>query len=189
MTTVMTAISVYLSHRKHVKWQNSYGWWHWIKCGVMGSPAYDVVHVQGSAGDGLEPDRWGSNQMTDTTTRQKQQLVLVCMRLWQCGFVRKRELINFSFLSPCFPSIHTCLHTGICIPLPSSIGWENSQCSPFSIVCVQRKQRLMWDYSQKRIFYVVCMTLVECSWTEYTHFICWISRDSRNNICFCFIPI
>ena len=27
-----------------------------IKCGVVGNPAYDVVHVQGSAGDGLEPD-------------------------------------------------------------------------------------------------------------------------------------
>ena len=27
-----------------------------MKCGVVGNPAYDVVHVQGSAGDGLEPD-------------------------------------------------------------------------------------------------------------------------------------
>ena len=27
-----------------------------MKCSVVGNPAYDVVHVQGSAGDGLEPD-------------------------------------------------------------------------------------------------------------------------------------
>ena len=27
-----------------------------MKCGVVGNPAYDVVHVQGSAGDGVEPD-------------------------------------------------------------------------------------------------------------------------------------
>ena len=27
-----------------------------MKCGVVGNPAYDVVNVQGSAGDGLEPD-------------------------------------------------------------------------------------------------------------------------------------
>ena len=27
-----------------------------MKGGVMGNPAYDVVHVQGLAGDGLEPD-------------------------------------------------------------------------------------------------------------------------------------
>ena len=27
-----------------------------MKYGVVGNPAYDVVHVQGSAGDGLEPD-------------------------------------------------------------------------------------------------------------------------------------
>ena len=27
-----------------------------IKCGVVGNLAYDVVHVQHSAGDGLEPD-------------------------------------------------------------------------------------------------------------------------------------
>ena len=27
-----------------------------MKCGVVGNLAYDVVHVQGSAGDGLEPD-------------------------------------------------------------------------------------------------------------------------------------
>ena len=27
-----------------------------MKCGGVGNPAYDVVHVQGSAGDGLEPD-------------------------------------------------------------------------------------------------------------------------------------
>ena len=27
-----------------------------MKCGVVGNPAYDVVHVQGSAGDGLEQD-------------------------------------------------------------------------------------------------------------------------------------
>ena len=27
-----------------------------MECGVVGNPAYDVVHVQGSAGDGLEPD-------------------------------------------------------------------------------------------------------------------------------------
>ena len=27
-----------------------------MKCGVVGNPVYDVVHVQGSAGDGLEPD-------------------------------------------------------------------------------------------------------------------------------------
>ena len=27
-----------------------------MKCGVVGNPAYDVVHVQCSAGDGLEPD-------------------------------------------------------------------------------------------------------------------------------------
>ena len=42
------------------------------------------------------------------------------MAMWLC----EEEGINqqFSFLSPCFPSIHTCLHTGICIPLPSSIS-------------------------------------------------------------------
>ena len=27
-----------------------------MKCGVVRNPAYDVVHVQGSAGDGLEPN-------------------------------------------------------------------------------------------------------------------------------------
>ena len=27
-----------------------------MKCGVVGNPAYEVVHVQGSAGDGVEPD-------------------------------------------------------------------------------------------------------------------------------------
>ena len=27
-----------------------------MKCGVVGNPAYDVVHVQGSAGDELEQD-------------------------------------------------------------------------------------------------------------------------------------
>ena len=27
-----------------------------MKCGVVENPAYDVVHVQGSAGDRLEPD-------------------------------------------------------------------------------------------------------------------------------------
>ena len=27
-----------------------------MKCDVVGNPSYDVVHVQGSAGDGLEPD-------------------------------------------------------------------------------------------------------------------------------------
>ena len=39
--------------------------------------------------------------------------------LWLFG----EEGINqsFSFLSPCFPSIHKFLHTGICIILPSSI--------------------------------------------------------------------
>ena len=26
-----------------------------MKCGVVGNPAYDVVHVRGSAGDRLEP--------------------------------------------------------------------------------------------------------------------------------------
>ena len=42
------------------------------------------------------------------------------MAMWLCG----KEGINqqFSFLSPCFPSIHKCLHTGICIPLPSLIS-------------------------------------------------------------------
>ena len=27
-----------------------------MKCGVAENPAYDVVHVQGSVGDRLEPD-------------------------------------------------------------------------------------------------------------------------------------
>ena len=27
-----------------------------MKCDVVGNPVYDVVHVQGSAGDRLEPD-------------------------------------------------------------------------------------------------------------------------------------
>ena len=27
-----------------------------MKCGVVGNPAYGVVHAQGSAGDGLEPE-------------------------------------------------------------------------------------------------------------------------------------
>ena len=58
-----------------------------MKCGVLGNTAYDVVHVQGSAGDGLEPDYNMKNNplyemriksMSNAHTRQKQQLVLVC---------------------------------------------------------------------------------------------------------------
>ena len=61
-----------------------------MKCGVVGNPAYDVVHVQGSAGDGLEPDynmennplyemRIKSNERH--SHKQKQQLMLMCMRM------------------------------------------------------------------------------------------------------------
>ena len=60
-----------------------------MKCGVVGNPAYDVVHVQGSAGDGLEPDYNMENnplyemriKSNERHTRQKQQLVLLCMRM------------------------------------------------------------------------------------------------------------
>ena len=58
-----------------------------MKYGVVGNPAYDVVHVQGSAGDGLEPDYNMENnplyemRRRDIHTRQKQQLVLVFIRM------------------------------------------------------------------------------------------------------------
>ena len=35
-----------------------------MKCGVVGNPAYDVVHVQGSAGDRLGPDYNMDNKTT-----------------------------------------------------------------------------------------------------------------------------
>ena len=53
--------------------------------------------------------------MRDTHTRQKQQLLLVCMRMWLC--VEEEINQRFSFLSLCFLSKYTCLHTGICITI------------------------------------------------------------------------
>ena len=38
------------------RWSNTNQSQQEMKCGVVKNPAYDVVHVQGSAGDGLEPD-------------------------------------------------------------------------------------------------------------------------------------
>ena len=40
-----------------------------MKCGVVENPAYDVVHVQGSAGDRLEPDFYNMkiNPLYDTS--------------------------------------------------------------------------------------------------------------------------
>ena len=38
------------------RWNNTNQSQQEMKCGVVGNPAYGVVHVQGSAGDGLEPD-------------------------------------------------------------------------------------------------------------------------------------
>ena len=62
------------------------------QCGVVGNPAYDVVHVQDSAGDGLEPDyNMENNPLYEmrikSNERQKKQLVLVRMKMltmWLC---------------------------------------------------------------------------------------------------------
>ena len=60
-----------------------------MKCGVVGNPAYNCPssRLYNLENYPLYEMRIKSNDHT----RQKQQLVLVCMRMWQCGFVGKRE--------------------------------------------------------------------------------------------------
>ena len=60
--------------------------------------------------------------MRDTHTRQKQQLVLVCMRMWFC-----EENGNYQqFLSSVFvfPSIHVCTGFIIITKYGSTIGMD-----------------------------------------------------------------
>ena len=85
--------------------------------------------------------------------------------LWLFG----KKGINrpFSFLSPCFPSIHKYLHTGICIILPSSIlkilkGWLRKQ-SVFTFqhsLCPEKTITNVRLYSQKGMFHAVCRMLL-----------------------------
>ena len=113
-----------------VKWNDTNQRQQEMKCGVVGNLAYNVVHVQGLAGDGLEPDYNMENNPLyemrmpkDTHTRQKQQLVLVCMRMltmWLCEEEECNQQVFF-----CFPLLPLCLQTGIiiiCMTLSSLVN-------------------------------------------------------------------
>ena len=87
--------------------------------------------------------------------------------MWLFG----EEGINqqLSFLSPCFPSIHKFLHTGICITVPFSIlkilkSWLRKQ-SVFTFqhsLCPEKTMTNVRLFPKKGMFHAVFMALVEC---------------------------
>ena len=96
-----------------------------MKYGVVGNPAYDIVHVQGSAGDGLEPDynmennplyemRIKSNERHSHKTETAAGAgVYENLTMWL--FEEEKNNQQVFFLILCFTSIHLCLQTGIII--------------------------------------------------------------------------
>ena len=89
-----------------------------MKCGVVRNAAYDVVHVQGSAGDKLGPAyNMDSNplyEMRIMSNEHTRQLVLMCMRLLTlCLYEADRKEEGNVYYHPahlcCIPIPYTCL--------------------------------------------------------------------------------
>ena len=96
-----------------------------MKYGVVRNPAYDVVHVQGSAGDGLEPDynmennplyemRIQANERHSHKTETAAGAgVYENLIMWLYEEEENNQQVFFLIL--CFSSIYPCLQTGIII--------------------------------------------------------------------------
>ena len=74
-----------------------------MKCGVVGNPAYDVFHVQGSAGDGLEADYNMENESTKVQNYRhvggmaSDGVMINCTMILKCNYSTAKMMLSYMY--------------------------------------------------------------------------------------------